>query len=445
MCSTRVASPAKCFEAVKALGLLPIVKNLTQTSTTVPQGCYVMSTQDGYEAFYNTAPSTAQCGPAATAGPVRSTGSETEQTSGVSVGIDLDEGAGNCSSVTADLSGTWSYDGRPYGKGGKGGKASPYSVIFKAITSKPGFYSVLPGDGEVEEYKSMNTGVCSSGCEAHVVGHQLSMSGGFTMEATVGPNFTSITFTNGAPWTRSAKVCDGLAIITLEGPSSAWFGVGFDSVAMADTPYAIIVAGTGAVTERRMANHAAGDLLPASVRIVSSTVASNRRTVVVSRSLKGATPQHLTFDATASGIPFIAAVGTGPVLGYHKARGGGALMLVEAGAPLCVCPSFGTASGSIDGVRFNKKCAPMPRSSLLEEHNDICSIESYHGGLASVPFHHLLLVWHSFTRVPTQDTWRSYSPSSVPGCCTHDRPAARTRASCWTATRRSPTSATRTG
>lgn len=63
-------------------------------------------------------------------------------------------------------------------------------------------------------------------------------------------------------------------------------------------------------------------------------------------------------------------------------------MLVQAGAPLCICPSTGPVSGSIDGVAFNnKQCSQMPRSSLLVKEsnggapNDVCNFETYHGGL----------------------------------------------------------------
>ena len=77
---------------------------------------------------------------------------------------------------------------------------------------KPGFYSGLPGDGEIEEYRHMNTGVCSDGCSAHVVGSRLDMSGGFAqgfaMGATVGSTYATIMFANGALWTRPAVACD---------------------------------------------------------------------------------------------------------------------------------------------------------------------------------------------------------------------------------------------
>ena len=66
-------------------------------------------------------------------------------------------------------------------------------------------------------------------------------------------------------------------------------------------------------------------------------------------------------------------------------------MLVQVGSPLCVCPSFGSASGSIAGVGFNKHCQAMPRSSLLRDHNDVCDIDTYHGGLSCCAHKSVLL------------------------------------------------------
>ena len=59
----------------------------------------------------------------------------------------------------------------------------------------------------------------------------------------------------------------------------------------------------------------------------------------------------------------MSAVGAGPAFAYHHARGGSLLMLVEVGAPMCVCE--GGESGSIDGVAFNNNCQPRPVSDLL--------------------------------------------------------------------------------
>ena len=52
------------------------------------------------------------------------------------------------------------------------------------------------------------------------------------------------------------------AELTLEGPAAAWFGAGFGAHAMADEPWTLVVDGTGVVTERKLANHAAASSSP---------------------------------------------------------------------------------------------------------------------------------------------------------------------------------------
>lgn len=145
------------------------------------------------------------------------------------------------------------------------------------------------------------------------------------------------------------------------------------------------------MTERKLGNHEAGSQIADSVTVVNSSVSAGVRTVVLSRGLAGASHQHYTFSPSATGIQIITASGSGPELSYHKSRGGAALLLVEAGAPLCVCQAFGSDSGSIDGVQFTNRCSGRPRSTLLEEHNDICDIATYEGGLKCCSHKSILL------------------------------------------------------
>ena len=106
-CKAVLTSAVQCYTAVHALGLLPIVSNTTVTDATKPPGCFVTSTQQGYEALYNVANSSVECGAGATSGPLRSTGSRSVDGVGVDVNLDLDETVGNCTAVTSDLSGSW--------------------------------------------------------------------------------------------------------------------------------------------------------------------------------------------------------------------------------------------------------------------------------------------------------------------------------------------------
>lgn len=71
--------------------------------------------------------------------------------------------------------------------------------------------------------------------------------------------------------------------------------VGFNAQAMRDAPWTIIVDGTGKVSERKLADQSSGRELAPSVKIVLNRVADGRRTVMLSRPLKGKTPDYYTF------------------------------------------------------------------------------------------------------------------------------------------------------
>ena len=45
------------------------------------------------------------------------------------------------------------------------------------------------------------------------------------------------------------------------GPAAVWYGVGWDAQKMADLPYAIVVDGTGKVSERKLGSHQPGIVL----------------------------------------------------------------------------------------------------------------------------------------------------------------------------------------
>ena len=76
------------------------------------------------------------------------------------------------------------------------------------------------------------------------------------------------------------------ATITMTGPRSVWFGVGFGEQ-MKGT-YAIVVDGAGVVTERTLGDHVAGQLLPPSITAKTVTVSEpGLRTVVVKRPMCG--------------------------------------------------------------------------------------------------------------------------------------------------------------
>lgn len=117
---------------------------------------------------------------------------------------------------------------------------------------------------------------------------------------------------------------DGVATLTMSGPSDVWFGVGFDATEMADRPYTVIVDGsTGSFHERTLARYDEGDVREPVLVEVAPPVLQNGRCWVKVRH-----PSHL-LDSTSSGLDVIAAVGTSTIFGYHSNKMAGRVDLVE--------------------------------------------------------------------------------------------------------------------
>ena len=188
--------------------------------------------------------------------------------------------------------------------------------------------------------------------------------------------------------------------ITLTGPSSVWFGVGFFAQAMEEKPYALIVDGVnGSVTERQLASHMGSAaspggavLKPRSITVLQSSVVAGRRTIVLTRPAMGATVQHATFTLQDTEIPFINAVGASPVYAYHLNKTASTLSLwptTEQAVCLCEQPAapFGSCAGTIEYAPTREKfgfingCSPEPRESILANRNPTCDIRAYAGGL----------------------------------------------------------------
>ena len=148
------------------------------------------------------------------------------------------------------------------------------------------------------------------------------------------------------------SIAGGNVTLTLTGPSDVWFGAGFMDALPVYTPgtgggsamdntWAVVVLGDGSVQERKLGHHAAGEELVPSVTVISNTVAANNgtRTVMVKRSLLGATVDHYTFRSapdTAS-VGAINAVGSSAQFGYHKKHAASKLYYVDVEAPTCIC------------------------------------------------------------------------------------------------------------
>ena len=182
-------------------------------------------------------------------------------------------------------------------------------------------------------------------------------------------------------------------IITMSGPTGVWFGVGFSAAAMKDQPYAIIVDGTGKVTERKLADHGPGTLLSPSLRIVSSSEKEGVRTIVMSRPVEGASKDHFSFPVTPGDLSLISAVGNTVELSYHKSRAGGKVTLLPSRDQACVCPPrethYLTYMDSLTLQFGEYNCVDRPRSDMAQfgdgtgraGPNLACHMDTYHGGL----------------------------------------------------------------
>lgn len=183
---------------------------------------------------------------------------------------------------------------------------------------------------------NLSSSCCQLSSASSVAGSTLVLDGKVGMALTVSGSTNNVT-------------------INLTGPADVWFGVGFNAALMSDEPYTIVVDGAGVVSERKLANHAAGTQLPGMVRVLSHVVANGVRTVVLSRALEGATQEHYTFSPTELTLNFISAVGVGPGFGPHnQAPHGASLLELWPDSALCVCREPAAPFGSGSGNNKNK-------------------------------------------------------------------------------------------
>ena len=121
-----------------------------------------------------------------------------------------------------------------------------------------------------------------------------------------------------------------LVTLSITGPADVWFGVGFGAKVMADQPWAVIVEGSGDVSERQLADQSPGQPLAPSVTVVSVEVQNNLRSVVLTRPTQGKGPEYYSFGKDNI-IDFINAYGSGPKFDYHKSKIASSLALLPTG------------------------------------------------------------------------------------------------------------------
>eukprot|EP00501_MAST-03F_sp_TOSAG23-6_P000551 GSMAST32.ASY1.ANO1.572.1 assembled CDS len=244
----------------------------------------------------------------------------------------------------------------------------------------------------IPQYQSLAHGSC---CSLHAEKSENFVTT-YTASFNTLPNGQS-----GSSYTKTTDVkkkpVDQAVEITISGPVGVWFGVGLGASEMSSLPNAIIVDGSGIVTERKLGNHDGGSLISTQVKVISNTVHNNIRTVTMTRAIVGATTEHYTFKPnTANGlvIPFISAVGNGSTFAFHKSSAASQVTLISVGTlSTCICDNgVKQTIGQPPNIEsFSRICRPEPYGDLLQQHNAICTLEQYVGGLACCHHGNILL------------------------------------------------------
>ena len=115
---------------------------------------------------------------------------------------------------------------------------------------------------------------------------------------------------------------------------------------------------------------APGALLAPSVKLLSTSVTDNVRTVVLQRPVNGSTSDHFTFPTSPGDLGVIGAVGDTASLAYHKWRSGGKVTLIPSNSSACVCQP--TSRFYLTYMDSNTQefrpydCLDEPRSDMLK-------------------------------------------------------------------------------
>lgn len=169
-------------------------------------------------------------------------------------------------------------------------------------------------------------------------------------------------------------------------------------------PYAIIVSGSN-VTEKKLEYHGPGTDLENSISGMSNRVRNGLRTVRLSRSLKGISDHHYTFDTANQALAVIMSSGCEMKFAQHCGHGSSEINFLQANKHQQVCQTG--IEGTIGGNKFsNQRCAPFPTSDLLDQHNPTCDIRTYRGGLSCCRHGRSLLDKNQ--EIPWSDTLLEY-------------------------------------
>eukprot|EP00040_Diaphanoeca_grandis_P032470 m.196795 g.196795 ORF g.196795 m.196795 type:complete len:870 (+) comp32636_c0_seq1:40-2649(+) len=409
MCTKPITDPVSCTTAIT--DIVPTISaSSTINDTTKPSGCLMIPDvgMDSFQAVYNMAPTSKTCASSPTPSSWTWKGP-------------LNASEVNCAASASCLPST-----PKYGCTGD----------FQGQCTWRSSEQALAMCGQYEECEAIFCSsayskelLCFGRSNTNVLASKVSSDQVWVKEYASGVKLEAETSLGGM--VNISLKHDGVkANLTLSGPSSVWFGVGFNAEEMKDLPYAIIVDGSGGVVERKLIEHGPGSVLAASLTVVSNTVSQGVRTVVMTRAVEGATSDHYTFPKVAGDINMITAVGSTPALAYHAKRTGAKMTLIPTNVTSCVCDpvssEFITYMNSSTEA-FSVNCVDEPRSDMLRHgdgtgrfvQNSACKASTYHGGLRCCKHQEFLTDVEDDARIPNQtDTyflkWRYYFQEYVP-------------------------------
>jgi hypothetical protein len=375
-----ITTADKCFTQVPLIGVFAkSFVNSTIADATSPSGCTVTTNADGTAtATFNTAGTTTCPSSATKVGEVQIVGR-------IFAKVNLVESGSTKPIMTRSAKGEYC--------------TSNHIDVLQKFVSK----SVSVADEAIAladcEAFCMTSATCSA-CSVDHLQNQLNQWAAI-------PTCGAIAKWGGAiagDISTKAVAHNGAATITLSGPATAWFGVGFNAQIMSEMPYTILVNDT-AVWEQKLgtcgseADHCPGTRLNNSLTVKSNSVVDGVRTVVVTRPFSGATKDHYTFSpSSVATIPVIGAFGKDQTFAYHVGHQSGLMTFTAPGVPTPICDDGGAGeiceNGGTGCRTFTKNCVPAAAGGiggdLKTQHNPTCTSAQYSGGLSCC--HHMRIM-----------------------------------------------------
>mmetsp|Transcript_472 Transcript_472/g.736 ORF Transcript_472/g.736 Transcript_472/m.736 type:complete len:955 (+) Transcript_472:147-3011(+) len=390
----KVKDQEECFMAAAQLMPGGILNNITLKSTKFPSPCYLVASSKGTEAYFNTQKkSNVPCGTQEGV-PIRSIGqsgviSNDNATSKIAIQLELDQASDSATITITAPADKW------FGIGfdAAGMVDTPYTIVVEPDAQ--GGSGITVTERVLGNHEPGTPLESSVTIQSNTVGPvppppplQMTHRGSPIRQEDVGvgswqacrelcrdnPECEAWTY---LPGTRSfeAPLQDGACRLRHDDASTPDNSDGFTSDGWSDGMWSGVIAGNSDDDDKLV------------------------RKVVLTRPLKGATHNHYTFDPTIASLPYIEAVGGTRQFGYHgpNGRGGGVMIMVETGAPVCICRT-GKLSGSINGIPWSDNCHDYPDTTIKRDNNPSCSIDTYQGGM--ICCHHDIFLLDADQEIP---------------------------------------------